>query len=72
MKHKQLRSPTAFTDWIRKHGVNALARELKVDPSAVSRWAKGTAQPSLEHAIEIISMSGGALHADDLTKGRPQ
>jgi hypothetical protein len=60
--------PTTFPDWIREFGVNNLARECKVDPAAVSRWAKGTAQPNLDNATTILNLAKGRLKPSDLLK----
>lgn len=66
MKQK---TTTTFPDWIREQGVNALARKLGVDPSAVSKWAQGKAQPNLDHAAAILALAKGRLKAADLKKG---
>lgn len=66
MKHKE---PITFAGWIATFGVRKLAKRLGVDPSAVSKWAKGTAQPNLDHAATILELAGGKLSASDLKKG---
>ena len=59
---------TTFSAWIRVQGINALARKLGVDPTAVSKWANGKSQPNLDHAAAIIAMSKGKLKPADLMK----
>ena len=61
-------TPKPFPDWIRTFGVNNLARECKVDPAAVSRWADGTSQPGLDHAVTILRLAK-RLRPADLLKG---
>lgn len=63
---------TTFSAWIRVQGINALARKLGVDPTAVSKWANGKSQPNLEHAAQILSMARGKLKAADLMKPEVQ
>jgi phage terminase small subunit len=66
---KQKPQPITFAGWIEEQGVNALARKLGVDPSAVSKWKKWTAQPNLDHATAILAMAKGRLKPADLKKG---
>lgn len=59
---------TTFGTWVRKYGIDKLAKDLNVVPSAVYHWVHGRFVPRQPMMAAIIKLSDGKITHADLFK----
>ena len=75
MRRRPARWATPFAAWVSDYGVGRLRTELAclgqpVTQGAIYSWLSGRGTPRLPLAIAVVSISRGAVTAEDIVRHR--
>lgn len=57
-----------FIQWVNEYGRMKLAKDLGIDPSAVSHWRRGQ-HPTIHHMKKIVKLSKGKVRYEHIIDG---